>query len=59
MVLKYSYILFTDMMLINSRLKPVARTNPLRNDSGLGILYISVMGPGFSFNIVCVYFTLV
>jgi hypothetical protein len=43
-------------MLIYIRPKPVARTNSLRNDSGL---YISVIGPGFSFNIVCVYFTLV
>ena len=39
------------MMLFNSKLKPVARTNPLRNDSGSGILYISVIGSGSSFNI--------
>ena len=31
--LKYSHMLFTVMMLINNKLKPFPKTNPLRTDS--------------------------
>ena len=38
-------------MLIKSKLKPVPKTNALRNDSGQGISSIFVIGGGRSFNI--------